>query len=90
MLARDRFVVSMRLHMHKSIIFCTRKGGERQTFAMSVETLRRVVQFREDAQDTPAMAAGGSDQLWSVERIVSLVDEWEAALRETTEAGGIR
>jgi hypothetical protein len=28
---------------------------------------------------TPAMAAGVCDQLWTIEKIVELVDEWEAA-----------
>lgn len=47
------------------------------------------VRFHKTLRVTPAMAPGIVDQLWSVEKIVGLVDEWEAASRESTDAGGI-
>ena len=36
------------------------------------------VRLHKTLRATPAMAAGVSDQLWTVEKIVELVDDWEA------------
>lgn len=37
------------------------------------------VRNQESPQATPAMAAGVTDKLWSLEDIVRVLDEWEAA-----------
>jgi len=43
------------------------------------------VRIHKTLRCTPAMEAGGSDRLLSLEDMVGIVDEWEASQKKTTE-----
>jgi len=44
------------------------------------------VRIHQTLRVTPAMEAGVTDRLWSLEDVVEIVDEWEAAQTEKSNA----
>ena len=63
-----------------------KEAGEPRLRALD---LLHALQFRSDppdAQVTPAMEAGVTDGLWSLEDMVGIVDEWEAAQKDKESA----
>ncbi len=85
----ERQNLSMRMNMRRftRLTNAFSKKVENHAHAISIYFMHyNFVRIHQTLRVTPAMAAGVTDKLWSLEDMVRVVDEWEIAQRRSDEA----
>ncbi len=78
----ERNNLTMRMHMRRftRLTNAFSKKIENHAYAVALHMMYyNFVRIHQSLRITPAMAAGVTDTLWSLEDIVRVVDEWEAS-----------